>query len=414
VNNSQVIIIGGGAAGIFGAIQIKELYPNCSVIVLEKTAQILTKVKISGGGRCNVTHHQFNPKELVKNYPRGEKELLGPFHFFQPKDMIEWLENRGVLLKVEEDGRMFPTTDSSQTIIDCFQKELKRLKIQVLYGTEMTSLVPKNGKIFIQTTQNEFEADAVLFATGSHPRNFEQLALLDIPLVPLVPSLFTFHLENHFLSNLSGTSFPYAKLQIKGTPFEQIGPVLITHVGLSGPCTLKLSAFAARHLKNQNYIAELLLNVDASTSQQDKLNELKKIKSLQPQKQLVSLSPFHLTKNTFLTFLEILEIDPSTKWGHIADKKLEILAKFCHEIPLKMIGKSTFKEEFVTAGGVDLKYINLKTMEHKNQPRLFFAGEVLNVDGITGGFNFQNAWTSAYLAACGMKKYIEVEALSVC
>ncbi len=403
----RVVVVGGGAAGVFGAIRLKELNPNVEVIILEKTLKLLAKVKISGGGRCNVTHHQFNPKELIKNYPRGSKELLGPFHFFQPQDMVNWLEAKEVKLKTEEDGRIFPTSDSSQTIIDCFLKEIKQYGIQILFETEMLDLQKnKNDTLQVQTNRDSIQADAILLATGSHPKNFEILKNLNIPTVDLVPSLFTFHLPNSFLNQLSGTVFKSGELKILGSDYSQIGPILVTHFGLSGPCTLKLSAFAARFLKDKAYQVTLSLNVDSNTSFIEKAKYLLNQKRIEPYKQLSSLPPFSLTKNAFIAILEQNEINPLEKWGKIADQKLEKLARFCHEMPLEMNGKSTYKEEFVTAGGVELKHINLKTMEHKQYPRVFFAGEVLDIDGITGGFNFQNAWTTATIAADGMQKYL--------
>ena len=412
--NKKVLVIGGGAAGVFGAIRIKELYPDVDVCILEKTLKLLTKVKISGGGRCNVTHHQFDPKELIKNYPRGQKELLGPFNFFSPEHMIEWLESKGVQLKVEKDGRMFPQTDSSQTIIDCFLKEIKDLQITVKLETELLGIEKKEEKLIVTTNKGVLEADTVLIATGSMPKNFELFNHLDIPCVPLVPSLFTFHIPDSFLTKLSGTVFEYGQLKILHTPYYKQGPILVTHFGLSGPCTLKLSAFAANDLNKLNYKASLELNVDASTTLKEKIETLLKMKTIYQMKQLGSIPPFNLTKNAFIAFLEELKIDPSQKWGHIKDQKLQEIAKFCHEMPLKMEGKSTFKEEFVTSGGIDCKFIHLKTMEHKSFPRLYFAGEVLNIDGITGGFNFQNAWTTATLAACGMKSYLKKDSTTLC
>ena len=406
----SVIILGGGAAGIFGAIRIKEKNPLSEVIILEKTQKVLSKVKISGGGRCNVTHNQFQPKELVKNYPRGEKELLGPFHHFQPKDMIEWLEERGVSLKTEHDGRIFPSSDSSQTIIDCFLSEIKNHQIQIHYGVEAESLeFLRDQKLKVLTNKDSYIADTVLIATGSNPKTYEWLKKTGFSCIDLVPSLFTFDLDDHFLKDLAGTSFPYAELSISDTNFRQLGPVLITHVGLSGPCALKLSAFAALYLKEKKYHSDLLLNIDASTSFNDKVKTLNEMKQKFSAKQISTMPPFRLTKATFLIFLKRLNISEELKWAHLKKEDLEKIAKFCNEITLKMIGKSTFKDEFVTAGGIDLKTINLKTMEHKNFHRVFFAGEVLNIDGITGGFNFQNAWTSATICAEGMVKYLSSE-----
>jgi predicted Rossmann fold flavoprotein len=406
-DTKNVVVIGGGAAGVFGAIQIKEQNPDAHVVILEKTQKLLSKVKISGGGRCNVTHHQFEPKKLAQSYPRGSMELIGPFHQFQPTDMIAWLESKNVLLKVEDDGRMFPTTDSSQTIIDCFLKTLKALDIEVIFGQELCAIHQKEDSIEIVTQDQTYQAACCLIATGSNHKPQNLLKDLGVNIIEHAPSLFTFDLPNCFLLEIPGTVFPHAKLTIKDSCFSQLGPVLVTHVGISGPATLKLSAFAARDLKEKNYSADLILNVDATTEKKDKVAFLMHLKNQYPQKQISSITPFQMTKNCYLTILKYLQIDSSIKFGHLRHETIEKLANFLNFMPLKMEGKSTYKEEFVTAGGVDKKEINFKTMEHKVLKRLFFAGEVIDIDGITGGYNFQNAWTTAYLSALGMKNYLQ-------
>lgn len=403
---NTIVVIGGGAAGVFGAIQIKEQNPSVNVIILEKTQKLLSKLKISGGGRCNVTHHQFDPKKLTQAYPRGNKELLGPFHHFQPADMIEWLNQKNVELKVEEDGRMFPITDSSQTIIDCFVQTLNQLDIKVIFGQELISISQDENGLKITTQDKTYDAACCLVATGSNHKTQEILKNLGVGIIDHTPSLFTVDLPDCFLKEIPGTVFPYAKLTIKDSQLFQVGPILVTHVGLSGPATLKLSAFAAIDLKEKNYSADLILNVDASTDEKQKIQFLQNLKNQLSQKHLSSIPPFQLTKNSYLLILKKLGIDPTVKWGHTSQQTIEKLASFLNNMPLKMQGKSTYKEEFVTAGGVDKKEINFKTMEHKNIKRLFFAGEVIDIDGITGGYNFQNAWTTAYLAAAGVKEYL--------
>jgi predicted Rossmann fold flavoprotein len=400
------IVIGGGAAGIFGAIQIATLYPDAKVIVLEKTRQLLSKVKISGGGRCNVTHACFDPKELIKNYPRGQKELLGPFYAFGPQDMIAWLEARGVELKREDDGRMFPVTDSSSTIIECFLSELRHLNIEVITECSVESILPNEHGYTIDTTKRHFKADALLIATGSFPPMYSILKTLGVKLVPLVPSLFTLNMPKSPFNELPGTVIKDAHLKIKGSSLEMKGPLLITHFGLSGPCALKLSAFAARYLHEKGYKAHLVLNIDHTTTVEEKVKWLLTLKAENPQKQIGSFSLFGQTRKFSHHLLMMKAIDPASKLVNMSNKTLQEFAAFLQEIPLDMDGKTTFKEEFVTAGGVDLTDINFKTLEHKELKRLFFAGEILDIDGITGGFNFQSAWTTSTLAARAMEGYL--------
>jgi len=332
------LIIGGGAAGFFAAIRHQELHPNDCVVILEKTRQILSKVKISGGGRCNVTNAQFDPKELVKCYPRGNKELLGPFHRFGPQQTVEWFKSRGVSLKTEPDGRMFPITDSSQTIINCLSSAAKEIDLRL--GANVTKIEP-GFKVHLRSGEI-LHANKLLIATGSSPQGLKLAESLGPTLIPPVPSLFTFNVPSSPLLDLSGISVPSATVSLPDIKQTWSGPLLLNHWGFSGPAVLKLSAFAARELAACHYN-----------------------------------TPIDIT------------------WGPEVPKRLR---KRIHETDhFQMEGKTTYKKEFVTCGGVELKEINFKNMESKLHPQLHFAGEILNIDGITGGFNFQNAWTGGWI-----------------
>ncbi len=343
----KVIVIGGGAAGFFSALVHKESHPEDEVVILEKTRQLLSKVRISGGGRCNVTHSCFEPKELIKNYPRGSIELLGPFNRFQPQDTLAWFEKRGVKLKTEEDGRMFPVTDSSETIIQCFLKEAAKLKIVI----KLESAVEKIEPGFTLTLKNgeSLQADKVILATGSNPNGHLLAKSLGHTIVDPVPSLFSFNCPTSPLLDLSGISLQ--KVRVKLGKMVTEGPMVLTHWGFSGPAILKMSAFQARYLHSVNYKAPFTID-------------------WQPDPELPI--PKNLAK----------AIDP-----------LKL-----HESEYQIDGKTPYKAEFVTAGGVLLKEVSFKNMESKICPGLHFAGEILDIDGVTGGFNFQNAWTTGYLA----------------
>lgn len=395
------VVIGGGAAGVFAAIRAKNLNPLAQVILLEKTNQLLAKVRISGGGRCNVTHACFDPLKLAQNYPRGSKELIGPFHYFQPKDTVSWFEQHGVFLKTEGDGRMFPTTDSSETIIDCLLKAASSVGVEIRKQQKIQSMEKKGDRFFIQLENGEIFADCLLLATGSSPWGHAIAKEFGHPIVEPVPSLFTFNIPTSPLLDLSGVSVQEVTVSLKGTPFKQKGPILLTHWGFSGPAILKLSAWAARKLHELDYKATLLVNWTS-------LNQEALYQSLLQQKGTDPLQPFPplLPSNLLARFFKLLSIDLKIPLGRISNKALaQLAAKLCSDAyPIE--GKTTYKQEFVTAGGVDLKGIDFKTMESKITPGLFFAGEILNIDGITGGFNFQNAWTTGWLAgtAIGKKK----------
>lgn len=389
-----VVVVGGGAAGFFGAIAHAERNRSNKVILLEKTATLLAKVRISGGGRCNVTHACFDPRELVKNYPRGGKELLGPFHQFQPKDTIKWFEDRGVELKAEEDGRMFPITDSSQTIIDCLMKSALEVGIEIRLNQRVES-IDKVGNGFQIAG---IEADAILLATGSHPKGFAFAEKLGHTLVPPVPSLFTFNIPNFPLEELSGVSVDPVEVHVGGV--KQSGALLITHWGFSGPAALKLSAWEARKLHACDYQTTFWVNwFPEERNLKDKLIQFKEQNG---QKTLLS-SPLPFPKNLWKKLLERHHFETEKKWRDLPNKELFRLAEKLQGDPYQVSGKTTYKQEFVTCGGVALNEVNFKTLESFKCPNLYFAGEILNIDGITGGFNFQNAWTTSWIAACNIK-----------
>ena len=392
------LIVGGGAAGFFTAINIVERNPKAKVAILERGAEVLGKVRISGGGRCNVTHACFEPNELVKFYPRGEKELRGPFHQFCSGDTIEWFERHGVALKIEDDGRMFPVSNSSQTIIDCFLKTTQQLGIKVLTGQSVQSIFKKDNYWKIDTQNQNYQAENLILATGSNPKIWEMLQEFGHAIIPPVPSLFTFNTKDPRIKELPGVSAKVT-VRVKDTKLEATGPLLITHWGMSGPAILKLSAWGARILHDKNYQFTLLVNWLNDLDTEEALVQLKTLKQEQAKKTVAKKSPFELTNRLWESLVLASGISTETKWADLSKIQLQHLAQQLTNGIFSIKGKSTFKEEFVTAGGIDLKEINFKTMESKIHPNLYFAGEIVNIDAITGGFNFQNAWTSGFIVA---------------
>lgn len=392
------LIVGGGAAGFFTAINIVERNPKAKVAILERGAEVLGKVRISGGGRCNVTHACFEPNELVKFYPRGEKELRGPFHQFCSGDTIEWFERHGVDLKIEDDGRMFPVSNSSQTIIDCFLKATQQLGIKVLTGQSVQSIFKKDNYWKIDTQNQNYQAENLILATGSNPKIWEMLQEFGHAIIPPVPSLFTFNSKDPRIKELPGVSAKVT-VRVKDTKLEATGPLLITHWGMSGPAILKLSAWGARILHDKNYQFTLLVNWLNDLDTAEALAQLKTLKQDQAKKTVAKKSPFELTNRLWESLVLASGISAETKWADLSKTQLQHLAQQLTNGVFQINGKSTFKEEFVTAGGIDLKEINFKTMESKIHPNLYFAGEIVNIDAITGGFNFQNAWTSGFIVA---------------
>jgi predicted Rossmann fold flavoprotein len=397
-SNYDILIVGGGAAGFFTAINLVEKYPKLKVAILERGKTVLEKVRISGGGRCNVTHACFIPNDLVKFYPRGEKELRGPFHQFCSGDTIEWFEKHGVELKIEDDGRMFPVSDSSHTIIDCFLSTTKKLGIDILTSHSVQSLYHGGNYWKVETQQETFSCLKLVLTTGSNPKIWEMLQEIGHSIVEPVPSLFTFNIKDHRIKDLMGVS-SYAKVSVKNTKLEASGPLLITHWGMSGPGILRLSAWGARILAEKKYQFVIQINWLNETTVEECENILKEIKLDQAKKIISKKSPFEIPNRLWEKLIEASAISLETKWADLSKVQLQNLAQqlTCGEFQVN--GKSTFKEEFVTAGGIDLKEINFKTMESKLHNDLYFAGEIVNVDAITGGFNFQNAWTSGFIVA---------------
>jgi predicted Rossmann fold flavoprotein len=394
----DIIIVGGGAAGFFTAINIVERNPKLKVAILERGKSVLEKVRISGGGRCNVTHACFVPNELVKFYPRGEKELKGPFHQFCSGDTIEWFEKHGVELKIEEDGRMFPVSNSSQTIIDCFVKATQKLKIDVLTGHSVQELYQGENYWKISTNHEVFSCQKVVMATGSNPKMWELLQNLGHSIIEPVPSLFTFNIKDPRIKDLMGLS-TVASVKVKKSKLQASGPLLITHWGMSGPGILRLSAWGARELADKKYQFAIQVNWLNETDFEEAIDLLKTIKEENSKKLVSKYAHFELPKRLWENLVKASGITEETKWADVNKKQLNTLAEQLTNAEFQVNGKSTFKEEFVTAGGIDLKEVNFKTMESKVLPNLFFAGEILNIDAITGGFNFQNAWTGGFIVA---------------
>jgi predicted Rossmann fold flavoprotein len=399
----DVLVVGGGAAGFFAAINTAELNPGLSVAILERGTSVLNKVKVSGGGRCNVTHAEFIPNELASYYPRGQKELKGPFHSFMTGDTMAWFESRGVPLKIEDDGRVFPVSNSSQTIIDCFLKQSQKYDIKLKKNHAVRSIGQTGDSWTVETTQEVFYCKKLMIATGSNPKIWQMLQSLGHNISPAVPSLFTFDIDDPRLKDIPGVVAKDVAVEVMGTSLHSEGPLLITHSGLSAPSILKLSAFGAIELAQLNYKFEIKINF----IQQDAASCLEVLmkNKLELSKKLVRNTPlFELPKRLWVKLVQASAIADELRWADLNKLQLQSLSKQLTKAVFQVHGKSTFKEEFVTAGGIDLKEINFKTYESKLFKNLFFAGEIINIDGVTGGFNFQNAWTGAYLAAQELSK----------
>ena len=403
----NIAIIGGGASGIFASIRCAEIAKekdiDVNICVFEATTSFLRKVRISGGGRCNVTHNLFDIKDFSLNYPRGQKELLSPLQKFHATDTVKWFENRGVDLKYESDGRMFPVTNSSETIIDCFIKETQKHKVKLFKNKNITAIEKlQDGDMAISINKNEsFIADSVLIATGSKPLGYDLAKSLGHSITEIAPSLFTFKIADPVLENLSGTSFTNATLTLNienAKPFVETGALLITHWGLSGPALLKLSAWAAREMMHADYKAKIIVNWLSIENLSDAENLLKDIKNSNTKTSIGNAYPKALTKRFWLQLLVKCSISKEKNWSEISNKELNLIIENLIYCELDILGKNRYKEEFVECGGVNLKEINLNTMESKICSGLFFSGEVMDIDGVTGGFNFQNAWTSGWIA----------------
>ena len=392
----KVIIIGGGASGFFTAANIDtKLY---DVTILEQNSDVLQKVKISGGGRCNVSHACFDPRELVQFYPRGHKELLSVFTKFQPGDTMNWYEEHGVALKIEDDNRIFPESNSSQSIINCLVNECRKKNVKILTKQTVTEILPQENRYKIHTTDQNYSTDYVVFSTGSSPKAFKILEKLGHQIITPVPSLFTFNIKNEILKDLMGTSFQYVNIEIPRLNLEESGSLLITHWGLSGPAVLKLSAWGARELAALKYQFEIIVNF-IGTASEDALEIFKNFKENEPKKSIGQAKIFDITNRFWQRILFVSGIDTTKQLANINNKEIQKIIENLCCCRMNVTGKSTFKEEFVTAGGVDLKEMDFKTMKSKKLPNFYISGEVLNIDAVTGGFNFQACWSEGWLIA---------------
>jgi predicted Rossmann fold flavoprotein len=406
-NKKKIAVIGGGAAGFFAAINCAETNPDCQVVIIERSKSVLEKVRISGGGRCNVTHHCFDARELVKNYPRGSRELLGPFLRFGPADTIEWFERRGVRLKTEPDGRMFPISDDSATIVHCLWQSAAKAGVKVLTSTRVERInLLDNGQWSLYFNGENVLFDQLMIASGSSNQVWEWLKSLGHDIVTPVPSLFTFNTKDTRLRDLSGVSVTQVSLDIMGTRLRANGPLLVTHWGLSGPAILRLSAWGARELSDKNYHFSLKINFLDHIESDEAAAILQQLKIEMGKKSILANAQFGLPQRLWQNLCADLAITPEQRWAELDKKTLNALCQQLCAATFTINGKSTFKEEFVTAGGVNLKEINFKHFSSRILPNLFLAGEVLDIDGITGGFNFQAAWTGGWLAGMAMAEMV--------
>lgn len=396
----DLLVIGGGAGGFFAAINYAEKNPTHSVLILEKGKQVLGKVKVSGGGRCNVTHACFIPRELVKYYPRGNKELMGPFSQFMTGDTMEWFESRGVALKIEEDNRIFPTTDDSQTIIDCFLNEVDRLGITVKKQQTVVSFKPHNEKWEVITAEQVYSANRIVVATGGNSKPIlENLSQLGLKTIENIPSLFTFNTKDTRFRNLAGVVAPFAGVKIAKTKFKESGPLLITHWGVSGPSILKLSSVSARELHDLNYKFTILIDWCLNYDVEDIKSTFSEMREAHPKKSVINTNLFDLPKRMWVSLVEYAKIPKERNWAEVGKKDLNRLQEILKNSQIQINGKSTNKEEFVSCGGVDLKEMDFTNFSTKKYPTMHIIGEVLNIDALTGGFNFQAAWTGGYLVS---------------
>lgn len=399
-----LLILGGGAAGFFAAITAAETDGNAQVILLEKSRQLLAKVRVSGGGRCNVTHACFDPALLAQNYPRGGEALRGPFTRFGPRETVAWFESRSVRLKTEPDGRMFPVTDDAQTIVNCLIDSARRAGAEIRTEAGIESVERSESGFEIRLRDGEVvRGDRVLIATGGNRQGHQWAAGLGHTIVPPVPSLFTFNIRDSRLAGLAGVSA--AKTELRLGKRRQVGPTLITHWGLSGPAVLKLSAWGARELHEHGYRAELNVNWLPDYDEAELTRALKETKTEHPRRTILSHTPLPLPQRLWERLAAAAGVAESRRWAELSKSELRGLVDQLLNGKYQIAGKSLFKEEFVTCGGVSLKEVNFKTMESRICPGLYFAGEILDIDGLTGGFNFQSAWTTGWLAGRAMSGY---------
>ncbi len=402
----KLVVIGGGAAGFFCAVNAARLHPQLQVILLEKSSKLLSKVKVSGGGRCNVTHACFNISDMIKKYPRGASFLKKGFQHFFTTDTIQWFQERGVQLKTEADGRMFPASNTSQTIVDCLVNEASRYKVEVRMQADVKEIridSTGNGERFTLTLadQKSIPADYLCIASGGYPKSaqFEWLTKIGHTIQSPVPSLFTFNIPQNPITQLMGISLENATVKIAGSKLQQSGPMLITHWGLSGPAVLKLSAWGARELADKNYHFTIQVNWLPGFNENSLKDKIQQVRFDIASQKIINRNPFGIPSRLWEYFLQQCGIDANIRWADLPAREQNKLIKILCAQELEVKGKTTFKEEFVTAGGIQLSEIDANTLQSKFIPNLFFAGEVIDVDGVTGGFNFQNAWTTGWIAA---------------
>lgn len=411
MNIQNIAVIGGGAAGFFAAISCKTHHPDAHVTIYEKSDKLLAKVKVSGGGRCNVTHACFSNAQLVKFYPRGGSQMKKVFAQFSTQDTIQWFESRGVKLKTEADNRMFPVTDDSQTIIDCLMNETRKLGIKIKTSTHITAIQKKDDGFVIKVNDEVLSVDKVIIASGGSPKlsGFKWLEDLGHHIEPPVPSLFTFNMPEERIKELMGVSVENVTARIQGTKLVSEGPLLITHWGMSGPAILKLSSFGARALSEMDYRFTVLINWLGNINEEKLREQISGEMEFLRRGKVANKNPFNLPNRLWLFFLEKLEISSEKTWDELSKKELNKLINLLTNDEYKVEGKTTFKEEFVTCGGVSLNDGNLETMESKVCPGLYFAGEVLDIDALTGGFNFQAAWSTGFIA--GKLRHCEINSV---
>lgn len=400
--SKSLVVIGGGAAGFFCAVNAAAGNPLLKVSIVEKSNKLLSKVKVSGGGRCNVTHSCFGIDELVKRYPRGKNFLKKAFHWFNTADAIQWFADKGVALKTEADGRMFPISNSSQTIIDCLMREANKYNVEIILNAEVKQVATTAGGFELHFADRPgIVADYVCIASGGYPKSaqFEWLRQIGHSIETPVPSLFTFNMPGHPITSLMGVSVEHAIVKVAGSKLQEQGPLLITHWGMSGPAVLKTSAWGAKELAAKNYRFSIIINWLPAYNEQTLREVWQSLRDKHAPVKISSRNPFGLPNRLWDFMLQQCAVDPGRRWAELTSKDQHQLVKALTAAEFTVEGKTTFKEEFVTCGGVRLSEVDPNTMQSRIVPGLFFAGEVLDVDGITGGFNFQHAWTSGWIAA---------------
>ena len=424
MSKKRLVVIGGGAAGFFCAVNAAQLNPELEVIILEKSNKLLSKVKVSGGGRCNVTHACYSIAEMIKRYPRGSAFLKKAFHHFFTTDTIAWFKNRGVELKTETDGRMFPATNTSQTIIDCLMKEANKYNVEIRINKEVKQLAVGGGQWAVGSEQlatgkgfelkfadgSILQTDFVCIASGGYPKilQYHWLAKAEHIIDEPVPSLFTFNMPGNSVTALMGVAVENAQVKIAGSKLLESGPLLITHWGMSGPAILKLSAWGARELAINNYNFSILINWIPDFNENSLREKIQQLRFQLAAQKIINRNPFALPNRLWEYLLLQSGIQADLRWADLpAREQNKLIKNLCaNEYAVK--GKTTFKEEFVTSGGVQLNEIDFNTMQSKKHAGLFFAGEIINVDGITGGYNFQNAWTTGWIAAKAISSFKNV------